>query len=489
MIDLDAIGYGNGLIYIGIPRERFYLPQFVDNRDAVLTVLAERGVSCGYHQAEGHRVDRNRDQIVKAFLRHEKKPEWLLMLDSDQEHPTDCGIRLAAWKKPIVGALYFHRGQSHDPFVFDYVGKREDDNKRMTNVWAPKRDLVYDFLEANKVPMRNGGFVIDKPAKNPLIECDAIGTGCILIHRSVLEEIPFPWFEYREGGNSEDLMFCKMAKEDYGIPIYCDISTVCGHYTMVPLGQAQFRMNYLNRGINITAYTKGIAARWYSKAFGITTDEAIAEIEAGNGTMVTPIWRKRFGKTHPEQQQIEEFYTDPEVGKAYVMELLHWNFLPQFNAQRNLLVGLREMNVMEIGAGIGTVALQLWIQRCNVLAVETNQVLRDFIDIRYQEMLDEIVGEIGQLSVVDETWIEKTPAEHLDAIVSFDTFEHMHKETLNKTLKAAYEKLRPGGQLIHASNWEQQDLYPMHYNHAKLFDAQVTTLGFKIENEHVLRKV
>lgn len=487
MYDPNAVGYGNGLIYVGIPRERMYLNAFVDNRDALLTKLAESGVSCGFFQAEGHRVDRNRDQIVHVFMAHEKKPEWLLMLDTDMEHPTEAPMRLAAWKKPIVGALYFHRGKSHDPFVFRYAGMRKDDTyDRQTHTWAPKRDLVYQFLEAQGVPMRDGAAVIDRPTSNPLVECDAIGSGCMLVHRSVFEHLPAPWFEYRPGGNSEDLIFCKEAKEA-GIPVFCDISTICGHYQWVPMGQVQFRMNYVNRGLNLTAYTLGMASRWWSKMYGISTDKAIEKVKAGNAHMVGDIWRKRF-KSPPTPAQVEKFYRNPEVGKAYAMELLHWNFSPTFNTMRRVLTPLREVDVLEIGSGIGSVALQLWIQRCRVLASEVNEDLRKFIDIRYEEMVEEVTGECGELSVIDDTWIEKTPDRSLDYVVSFETFEHLPWDLLKETIGAAHRKLKDGGRLIYSANFKQQDLYPMHYDYSDVFESLFDGL-FERLNSMELRKV
>ena len=51
-----AANEGNGLIFLGIPRERFYYPQFVDNRDRVLSSLNQAGRYCGLMQAEGHRL-------------------------------------------------------------------------------------------------------------------------------------------------------------------------------------------------------------------------------------------------------------------------------------------------------------------------------------------------------------------------------------------------------------------------------------------------
>lgn len=489
MIEMDKIGYGNGLIYIGIPRERMYLTQFVDNRDALLTALAEAGLSCGYWQSEGHRVDRNRDQIVNAFLNHEKKPEWLLMIDTDMDHPPTAPIRLAKWKKPIVGALYFHRGESHDPFVFDFVGTRKDKYDRDTFTWSPRRDMVFEFLEEMHVPMRDGGFTIDNPTRNPLVDCDAVGTGCFLVHRSVFETMPAPWFEYRQGGNSEDLIFCKEAKEVFEIPVFCDLSTVCGHYHWVAMGQAQFRMNYVNRGLNMTTYTKGMAARWWQKLVGGTIEDALKAVGEGSPSMVGDVWRKRFGKNGkmPPQEEVDNFYRDPEVGRTYVMELLHWNFLKDFNELRKLLIPLRDATVLEIGAGIGSVALQLWLQGCNVLASEVNPCLRDFMDIRYAEMVEEINGAVGQLSIVDDSWIDKTPDESIDYVISFETFEHLPWEVLERTIQAAWTKLKYGGSLIYTANFKQQDTYPMHFDYSDRFESLLG--GFERFNSVELKKV
>lgn len=143
----------DGKVYIGIPRERLYIPAFVDNRDQILTELNKVGQTCGYFQADGHRVDRNRDRIVEAFLDHPDKPEWLQMLDSDMDHPRDTPIRLAKWGKPIIGGLYFSRNTHHDPFVFKEVEPREDKYGRKVKMWAPMREEVFDFLNANKVHM------------------------------------------------------------------------------------------------------------------------------------------------------------------------------------------------------------------------------------------------------------------------------------------------------------------------------------------------
>ena len=234
---------GNGLVYVGVPRERFYIPGFVDNRDWILGRLQDLKIFGGHFQAQGHRVDRNRDELTSRFLNFHKKPEWLLMLDSDMEHPIRCVERLLRFQQPVVGALYFHRG-THDPVAFKYFGLQPDRYGRDVPFYEPLRDEVYDFLMGHGVPMGDGSVVIDGPGVDPLLEVDAVGTGCILIHRSVLEAMEPPWFEYRKGYGSEDLQFCEHVKKTQGISIHVDMSTISGHYMFAAKGQTQFRMRF-----------------------------------------------------------------------------------------------------------------------------------------------------------------------------------------------------------------------------------------------------
>lgn len=457
------IGDGNGKVYVGIPRERVYIPAFVDNRDAILARMHHKGLGSSYYQAEGHRVDRNRDRIVHEFLADKGNPEWLMQIDTDMEHPETIVERLLRWKVPIVGGLYFHRGRTHDPFAFRRADDHEDEYGRMCPTWAPMRDEVYDFLISMGVPLRDGAVVVDGVDDKALVECDAIATGAMMIHRSVLESMKPPWFEYPEGGISEDLWFCLKAKE-LGYPIYCDFSTICGHYHWVPMGQTQFRMNYENRGINVTAYTKRTAAKWWSEFFKVPEEQAIKAIEKGSAAEVGKIWNKKFGNRTPTVEEERKFYKSKLVGKAYTMELLHWNYLPGFNTLRQMLTHIRKSQVLEIGSGIGSVALQLLVQGNDVIAVEVNQTLREFTAMRYKQLADNIETEMGALEITDERWTEIMPDESVDVVVSFDTFEHLSLSDLTHIMENVSRVLVPGGHLIYHANWYQQDIYPMHHN-------------------------
>jgi len=455
----------NGLVYVGIPRERVGLWPFIDNRDQILQRLFELGIGAGYYQHEGHRVDRNRDWILEAFLNHDDKPDWLLMIDTDMQHPVTCAERLIRWNKPIVGGLYFHRGKTHDPFVFEKAGTQDDHWGREERVWAPLKDQVYEFLTANDAPMMDSAMTIDPPiVGDPLIECDAVATGCMLLHRSVVETIKAPWFEYEVGGNSEDLTFCDKAKFEYDIPIHCDISTISGHYNWVPMGQAQFRMRYEQRGVDFTNYSKRQASQWLAEFWDISEDDGVEIIEDGNSHMIERLWKKTFGERDDmTAQEIDDFYKREDVGKDYLVELLHWNFSSNFSKLRQPLTTYRNLNVLEIGAGIGTVALQMMIQNCNVAAVEMNQHLREFIHYRYNKTMDKAFGSAGEFSIIDEMWMEKSTTESFDLVIALDVLEHLQPDMLAEVIKNASRVLKPGGRFFYHANWFQQDLFPMHY--------------------------
>lgn len=478
-----------GKIMLGMPRERVTFNKFLDNRDAILAWLNETKRGNQYYQAESHRVDHNRDDIVSYFLEHKSKPDWLWMIDTDMEHPLDAAQRMAKYKVPIIGALYFHRGDRHDPLVFNHVGKEKDKYGRMSNMWRPMRDEVYNFLSEHSVPFRDGPVVIDKCLSNPLWEVDAIGTGCILIHRSVFETMPAPWFEYHAGGNSEDLTFCHEAKFKYGIPIHADVSTICGHYNWVAMGQAQFRTLYLARGINKTNFTENQAISWLQELYGLSRDEAQSKLKAGNAHMVGDYWNSRFKDKEPTEEEVKTFYEEDYVGDLYVIELLHWNSSHVFQQIRQQVMNVRNKKVIELGGGLGSTAIQLAIQMCDVLTVEPNKVLQRFLDMRWKTHQKYMATEMGELHVMDNSWMEQVKDDYFDVGVAFDTFEHIPLEQLREVLKNLNRTLVMGAPLYFHNNFKQQDLYPMHFDYSEIWPNLLLEAGFAQQSEALAIKV
>lgn len=137
--------------------------------------------------------------------------DYIFFLDSDVIPPNDAVLRLMQHNQPIVSGLYFRRSP---PVGIPVMIKN--------GVW------LQQFLEG-------------------LIEVDRVGSGCLLIHRSVLENFKPQrkskhWFDWRvdmrgsEGNNpafdegclSEDFTFCKSCIEQ-GWKILVDTTIKCLH--------------------------------------------------------------------------------------------------------------------------------------------------------------------------------------------------------------------------------------------------------------------
>jgi hypothetical protein len=132
--------------------------------------------------------------------------DYIMMLDDDMILPNDAILRLMAHRQPIVSGLYYRRNQPICPVML----RNSPD--------GGSRQWITEF----KVP--------------DLMEVDYVGSGCMLIHRSVLLTVPQPWFEWKvdrmdlpeKERMSEDFSFCQNARNK-GIKVLVDTSVQCIH--------------------------------------------------------------------------------------------------------------------------------------------------------------------------------------------------------------------------------------------------------------------
>lgn len=148
-------------------------------------------------------MDVSRNRCARKFL--ETDAEWLFFLDTDTFTGHDTIERLLRHGKKIVGGVYTSRHEPYYPIAYEKKG---------------------DSLQPIKeIPDR-------------LFRVDAIGTGCLLIHRSVFENLEKPYFEYEKDKDkeriikSEDICFCEKVREK-GFEIYADPSIKVFHYGAV----------------------------------------------------------------------------------------------------------------------------------------------------------------------------------------------------------------------------------------------------------------
>jgi hypothetical protein len=180
------------------------------------------------HEVSGPHLPTAKCDIVRQFLKHPDKPEWLWMIDTDATFAVDTLDQLLASadpvKRPIVGALAFGVRPAKD------AKGREIRN----GVGACPLELfptIYVYGESGV------GMVVDYPL-DQLVQCSATGGHCVLIHRNALADPrwtedghPQPWFRmgFKAGGEvSEDQFFCMKAGA-LGYPIFVDTAIKTGH--------------------------------------------------------------------------------------------------------------------------------------------------------------------------------------------------------------------------------------------------------------------
>ena len=163
---------------------------------------------------------RSRNVVVKTFL-ETTNANWLLMIDSDER------LSLDTWHKLIDSA--------HDkdrPIVSGLVFAAFFDGE---DALRPVPTIYLMDSERGLQP-------IDGYPENQLIEVDAVGTGCILIHRSVLLEMQKQatpnqgknWAWFVEGAIDgtyfgEDLLFSKRLKS-MGYKIFAHTGVILPHH-------------------------------------------------------------------------------------------------------------------------------------------------------------------------------------------------------------------------------------------------------------------
>jgi hypothetical protein len=164
-------------------------------------------------------LSKQRNRVVKQFL-DGTKSDWLLLIDSDEQLTLEAFDKLLETahdkERPVVAGLVF-------------AGFGIEGAPYPKPVPAIFQDAPEGFL-----PLYNYD-------KNSVFEIDAAGTGCLLIHRSVLEKMRetadknqgTDWCWFWDGpvdGNwiGEDLLFCRRIRA-LGFPIYVNTGAILPH--------------------------------------------------------------------------------------------------------------------------------------------------------------------------------------------------------------------------------------------------------------------
>jgi hypothetical protein len=163
---------------------------------------------------------RSRNVVVKTFL-ETTDADWLLMIDSDER------LKLETWHK-LIEAAHDKDRPIVSGLVFAAFFDDEDGLRPVPTIY--------------KMDMEKGLQPIDAYPIDELIEVDAVGTGCILIHRKVLLDLQAQatpnqgkdWAWFVEGAIDgtyfgEDLLFSKRLKS-MGYKIFAHTGAILPHH-------------------------------------------------------------------------------------------------------------------------------------------------------------------------------------------------------------------------------------------------------------------
>ncbi len=135
--------------------------------------------------------------------------DYLLSLEQDFIIGPDVLKKLVSHKKPIVSAFYKK-----------YINMVLENDKGMKKARVAMPLFRFDAGEGQR---QAKGYEIQGKG---LLEVGAAGLGCMLIHRDVLEKVPFRYEE--ENKAFDDIIFCRDAKEK-GYPIFVDGDVEVAH--------------------------------------------------------------------------------------------------------------------------------------------------------------------------------------------------------------------------------------------------------------------
>lgn len=148
--------------------------------------------------------------IAREFLSH-KHLEWLFLTNDDNICPQDSIPRLLDREVDVVSGLYFARQAPFEPIAFDrWTWEARTGGTKLTRWWH--RHLM-------------------KRGETGLLKVAAVGDGCLLIRRHVLETLLDPWWEYGETFTDvcdHDVRFSRKVVEA-GFELYCDLDIVVDH--------------------------------------------------------------------------------------------------------------------------------------------------------------------------------------------------------------------------------------------------------------------
>ena len=179
--------------------------------ESIFKLTKQWNIGFEFKTVKGYDCARARNEIIKEFFKTDCN--WLWMIDSDTVLPSEYlghNLNFLEWlivqNRQIILGWY---PRKNDP------GRTEVFMEGYKGYPPAARWNTSEMVQRAKINRTSSSFMTNS---NPdFIPIKGGGMGCALIHRSVLENLEYPYFKYdiRDNGTflSEDLYFCEKARE------------------------------------------------------------------------------------------------------------------------------------------------------------------------------------------------------------------------------------------------------------------------------------
>ncbi len=232
---------------IAVPVAQVVEPRVLQSMMALCAHSVKHGIDIrNVGVTERVMIDDARNMLVETFLK--SSTEWLFWMDSDMTFPEDTLVKLfkvvEAKNAKMVSGVYYQRKGVNYPVLWSRGDELEDG--KITGLMSPRSGT-------NKYV---GTFIFPHPYKKEPFKAHAAGFGCVLVHRSVFEVMPRPWFQFLKGICSEDFYFFVNAKE-LGFDLWIEPTIDLGHIGDAPvITKKDFHANATKSNIEIEGIKK-----------------------------------------------------------------------------------------------------------------------------------------------------------------------------------------------------------------------------------------
>ena len=161
-----------------------------------------------------------RNRIAQIAM--DKGVDYVLMVDNDVVIPSDVLVNML--DDPVDVCLGFYAHRDNDNI---YRGRTS-----VCKLYDPSGELYFNYPLDSEYTAQELEELRTSGKKK--IQIHGGGMGCAFIKTDIFRRLEYPWYDWvnyddeHRGMLSEDLYFCEQLKM-YGIPVYTDTRTGCGH--------------------------------------------------------------------------------------------------------------------------------------------------------------------------------------------------------------------------------------------------------------------